>query len=392
MAAPCGAAAAARPHSELADVFRLHGERYRQDHKLPAVHLKVMHAIQSCRTEALGGHMQRCDSCGAEHPCFNSCRDRNCPKCGASATDRWLQRRKQELLPTGYFHLVFTVPHELNPLFLVNPKILISIIFKAVSETLSEFGRTHVGGKIGFLAVLHTWDQTLGPHYHLHCVIPGGALSFDGSRWLAARSNFLFHVRALSIVFRAKFLDFLAAAHHRGKLVFHGSTAPLAKSGSFGELLSTVRKKKWVVYAKRPFASPEIVLAYLGRYTHRTAISNYRILAVGHGCVTFSYRDRKDSSQQKTMTLDACEFIRRFLLHVLPSGLMRIRHFGFLANRWKAAQLVRCREILKATPPASPEPSDGFRSWLADRKRCHQCGVGLLIPIRTLAPRPWDSS
>jgi hypothetical protein len=351
-----------------------------------------MHAIQSCRTEALGGHMQRCDCCGAEHPCFNSCRNRNCPKCGSGATDRWIQRRKQELLPTGYFHLVFTVPHELNPLFLVNPKTLITILFKAVSETLSEFGRTHLNGKIGFLAVLHTWDQTLGPHYHLHCVISGGALGFGGSQWIVARSNFLFHVRALSIVFRAKFLDLLAVAHNRGKLVFHGSTAPLAQSGPFGELLSTVRKKRWVVYAKRPFASPEIVLAYLGRYTHRTAISNQRILATEQGTVTFSYRDRNDSSQQKSMTLDACEFIRRFLLHVLPSGLMRIRHFGFLANRWKAAQLVRCREILKAKPPASPEFSDGFRSWLADRKRCHHCGVGLLIPIRTLAPRPWDSS
>lgn len=390
MAAPCGAAAAARPHSELADVFRLHGKRYRQDRKLPAVHLKVMHAIQSCRTEALGGHMQRCDFCGAEHPCFNSCRNRNCPKCGSAATDRWLQRRKQELLPTGYFHLVFTVPHELNPLFLMNPKTLTTILFKAVSETLSEFGRTHLNGKIGFLAVLHTWDQTLGPHYHLHCVIPGGALRFDGSQWIAARSNFLFHVRALGIVFRAKFLDLLVSA--QDQLVFSGNTAALAAPTAFSRPVSTAGKKKWVVYAKKPFASPETVLAYLARYTHRTAISNHRILTVDSDHVTFSYKDRKDSSKQKTMTLDAGEFIRRFLLHVLPSGLMRIRHFGFLANRWKAAQLARCREILKAAPPAPPEPSGSFRSWVADRKRCHQCGVGVLIPIRTLAPRPWDSS
>ena len=343
MSAPCGAAANSRPRWELADVFQFYGERYRQSRKVPAAHLKVMRSILSCRTEILGGHVQKCDSCGAEHPSFNSCRNRNCPKCGSSATHSWLQNQQQELLPIGYFHLVFTVPHELNPLFLVNPKTLISILFKAASETLSDFGRTHLHGRIGFLGVLHTWDQTLGSHYHIHCLVPGGALSFDRLRWIAARSNFLFHVRALSIVFRAKFLDFLAAAHASGKLVFHGSIAPLAKSGTFGQLLSTVRKKKWVVYAKRPFASPETVLAYLGRYTHRTAISNHRILAVEQGNVTFSHRDGRHSGQQKTMTLDADEFIRRFLLHVLPSGLMRIRHFGILANRSKAVHLANCR-------------------------------------------------
>jgi hypothetical protein len=392
MAAPCGAAADSRPRWELADVFRLYAERYRQSRKVPVAHLKVMRVSQSCRTEVLGGHLQKCDSCGAEHPAFNSCRNRNCPKCGSSATDRWLQRRQQEFLPTGYFHLVFTVPHELNALFLVNPKTLISILFKAVSETLSDFGRTHLHGRIGFLGVLHTWDQTLGSHYHIHCLIPGGALSFDRLRWIAARSNFLFHVRALSIVFRAKFLDFLAAAHAGGKLVFHGSTAPLAKSGPFRQLLSTVRKKKWVVYAKRPFASPEILLAYLGRYTHRTAISNHRILAVEQGNVTFSYRDRKDASQQKTMTLDAGEFIRRFLLHVLPSGLMRIRHFGFLANRSKADQLASCRQALQAPLPRPATQSPEFLAWVENRKRCPTCKTGILIPVRPLAPVPWNSS
>lgn len=392
MAAPCGAAANLTPRWELADVFHLYGEHYRQSRKLPVIHLKVIRAILSCRTAVLGGHLQRCDSCGSEHPAFNSCRNRACPKCGAAATDRWLQHRKQELLPTGYFHLVFTVPHELNPLFLVNPKRLVSILFKAVSETLSDFGRTHLHGKIGFLGVLHTWDQTLGSHYHIHCLIPGGALSFDGSRWIAARSNFLFHVCALSIVFRAKFLDFLAAAHDRGKLVFHGSTAPLAAPGPFRQLLSTVRKKKWVVYAKKPFGSPETVLAYLGRYTHRTAIANHRILAVEQGRISFSYRDRKDSGQQKTMTLVSNEFIRRFLLHVLPSGLMRIRHFGFLANRSKALNLAQCRKALHAPPPEPDAPSPEFLSWAEGRKRCPHCGTGTLIPVRTLAPIPWNSS
>jgi hypothetical protein len=351
-----------------------------------------MRAIQSCRTEVLGGHVQKCDSCGAEHPAFNSCRNRNCPKCGSSATDRWLQHRKQDLLPTGYFHLVFTVPHELNPLFLGNSKALIGILFKAVSETLSDFGRTHLHGRIGFLGVLHTWDQTLGSHYHIHCLIPGGALRFDGSRWIAARSNFLFHVRALSIVFRAKFLDFLTAAHGCGKPVFHRNTTPLAQSGPFRQLLSTVGKKKWVVYAKRPFASPEIVLAYLGRYTHRTAISNHRILAADQGRVTFSYRDRKDPSQQKTMTLDGSEFIRRFLLHVMPSGLMRIRHFGFLANRAKADQLFLCRKALHASPPEPAAPSPAFLAWIENCKRCPTCRTGTLIPVRRFAPVPWNSS
>ena len=277
-------------------------------------------------------------------------------------------------------------------LFLINPKILISILFKAVSETLSDFGRTHLHGRIGFLAVLHTWDQTLRDHFHLHCLIPGGALSSDGERWIAARSNFLFHVRALGVVFRAKFLDHLTAAYGKDQLHFPGRAAAFAQAPQFRKLLASVRKKNWVVYAKRPFSSPETVLDYLGRYTHRIAISNHRILSVKDNRVVFLYRDRKDSSRQTTMTLDAGEFIRRFLLHVLPSGLMRIRHFGFLANRCKAAQLERCRKILKVPPPAPPELSDSFRSWIADRKRCHQCGHGTLIPIRTLAARHWDSS
>src|SRR6266853_1060458 len=381
-AAPLRAAAASRPRWELADVFRLYGETYRRSHKLPAAHLKVMHAIQVCRTEALGGHLQRCDSCGHEQPCYNSCRNRHCPKCGSSATDKWLQHHRQELLPTGYFHLVFTVPHELNILFLTNPKILIPILFKAVSETLADFGRTHLHGRVGFLAVLHTWEQTLRDHLHLHCLIPGGALSFDGRRWIGARSNFLFHVKALSMVFRAKFLDHLTTAYSKDQLGFPGRAAAFAQAPQFQKLVSPVRKKKWVVYAKRPFSSPETVLEYLGRYTHRVAISNHRILSVKDNRVAFLYRDRKDYSRQKTMTLDAGEFIRRFLLHVLPSGLMRIRHFGFLANRWKSAQLVRCREILSAPPPVSAEPSPSLISPAGDHKRCHQCGRGTLIPIR----------
>jgi hypothetical protein len=391
VAAPCRAAADSRSRAELADVFRLYGERYRQSRRLPVFQLKVIRAIQICRTAALGGHMQQCDSCGAEHPLYNSCRNRHCPKCGFSATGRWLEQSQRELLPVGYFHLVFTVPHELNPLLLTNPKVLIGILFKAVAETLTDFGRTHLHGRLGFLGVLHTWDQTLGSHYHIHCVVPAGALAANG-RWIAARANFLFSVPALRSVFRAKFLDFLGAAYAANRLVFPSTAAALASEQRFDALPAVVRKKKAVVYAKRPFASPECVLAYLGRYTHRTAISNSRILDVSEGEVSFTYRDRKDASVSKTMTLDAAEFIRRFLLHVLPPGVMRIRHFGFLANRAKRELLPLCRAALVAPVPAPTEPSPELKVWVANARRCPTCQAGTLVAVRTIAPVPWDSS
>jgi hypothetical protein len=311
-------AAASRPQWEVADVFRLYGGQYRREHRLPAAHLKVMHAVEVCRTAALGGHLERCDTCAFERPAFNSCRNRHCPKCGGSAARQWVEKRRKEVLPVGYFHLVFTVPHELNPLILVNKRVLLNILFKAVSETLKDFGRTHLGGQMGFLAVLHTWDQTLLDHFHLHCLVPGGALSFDGSRWIQARSNFLFHVKALSLVFRGKFLGFLSTAYIKGDLQFPGRTADLTSTATFERLLGVLRGKSWVVYAKRPFASPDSVIEYLGRYTHRTAISNRRIVSVANGEVSFLYRDRRNGDTQRTMTLSPGEFIRRFLLHVLP--------------------------------------------------------------------------
>jgi len=240
--------------------------------------------------------------------------------------------------------------------------------------------------------VLHTWDQTLGCHYHVHCVIPGGAIAADGKRWIPARANFLFSVRALSTVFRAKFLDHLAAAHRNKKLVFLGSTASLVQAKPFNQLISVVREKNWVVYAKRPFASPDTVLAYLGRYTHRTAISNHWIVAVDEETISFSYRDRKDAGQKKLMTLGGEEFLRRFLLHVLPPGVMRTRHFGFLANRSKATQLQRCRKAMNAPPPEPVAPSPGFSEWVEKNRRCPRCGVGTLVPVRALAPIPPDTS
>ena len=322
--------AAGRGGVELADIFRAHGESYRRNHPLPVSHLKVIQAVERCRTAALGGHLEQCDSCGYERPAYNSCRNRHCPKCQALAQVRWLNKQKSELLPVGYFHLVFTVPHQLNALILTNKKILLSHLFKAVGETLVDFGRTRLGGQIGLITVLHTWDQTLLDHFHLHCLVPAGALAFDQKRWSPARKNFLFPIKALSAVFRAKFLDLLKRAFDRNKLLLVSQSTDLADPAAFKLLINALGKKPWIVYAKKPFGSPVHVLDYLGRYTHRVALSNDRILSAHSQKVTFSYRDRKNHDRKKTMTLDAHEFIRRFLLHLIPKGFVRVRQL-----RWR---------------------------------------------------------
>ncbi len=329
---------------ELADIFRQYGQSYQRTHRVSARQQKVMRAISVCRTQELGGHLDRCDACGFERPAYNSCRNRHCPKCQSLAKAKWLEKQTSELLPVGYFHLVFTLPHELNGLILAHKKILLSLLFKAVSETLLEFGRGRFGGKVGVIAVLHTWDQTLKDHFHLHCLVPAGALSFDRSRWIPARKNFLFPVKALSRVFRGKFLALLKPSIDRGKI-----------AATDNEVKAS-RQKHWIVYSKQPFGSPQTVLDYLGRYTHRVALSNDRIVKVENGQVTMSYRDRKDGDRKKTITLEAHEFIRRFLLHVLPDGFMRIRHFGFLANRAKKQALAQCRKLPDLDPglPQSP--------------------------------------
>src|SRR5882724_1538911 len=385
-------AAGSKRSPELADIFRAYGQSYRQAHPLPRSQLKVMRAIESCRTAALGGHLQQCDSCGYQQQAYNSCRNRHCPKCGSLAKAQWLEDRKADLLPVGYFHLVFTLPHELNPLLLVNKKVLCDVLFKAVSQTLLEFGRTHLGGSLGFICVLHTWDQTLRDHFHLHCLIPGGALSFDLRRWIAARRTFLFSVKALSLVFRGKFLALLKRACSKSQLQFPGRTAALAEPAAFADLVQALRQQSWVVYAKRPFSSPEKVLDYLGRYTQRVALSNNRILSLTESAngplVTFSYRDRKHGNCTRTMTLHADEFIRRFLLHVLPAGFMRIRHFGFLANRSRKQKLDRCRVLLDLAQP-SPIGKKSARQLLLevtgfDLARCPACHVGTLVTLAQL--------
>lgn len=373
---------------ELADIFRQYGESYRKTQRLPASQQKVMRAISVCRTQELGGHLDRCDSCGFERPAYNSCRNRHCPKCQSLAKARWLQKQTSELLPVGYYHLVFTLPHELNRLILANRKILLTLLFKAVSETLLEFGRSRLGGTVGIIAMLHTWDQTLKDHFHLHCLVPAGALSLNHSRWIKARGNYLFPVKALSGVFRGKFLDLLQQACEKGNI-------PAANNE-----IKASRQKNWIVYAKKPFGSPQTVLDYLGRYTHRVALSNDRILAVHHGQVTVSYRDRKDGDRKKTIILDVQEFIRRFLLHVLPEGFMRIRHFGLLANRSKKQMLPQCRKLLDLDPALPQCPSESAKDLLlkiiVDLSRCPCCHEGTMIVVGDL-PRmssspQWDSS
>ena len=371
----------ARP--ELADIFRSHGESYRRAHRLPASHLKVMRAVQVCRTKELGGHLKQCDTCDFERPAFNSCRNRHCPKCRSLAKARGLFKQNSELLPTGYFHLVFTLTHELNCLVLAHKRVLLNILFQAVSETLLEFGHTHLRGTVGFIAVLHTWDQTLKDHFHLHCLIPAGALSFDQSRWTPTRKNFLFRVENLSRVFRGKFLYLMRKAIRQGKL-----PSPTLR----------LSNTDWVVYAKEPFASPQQVLDYLGRYTHRVAISNNRILCVKDGEVTFTYRDRKDKDRLKTMTLPAQEFIRRFLLHVLPEGFVRVRHFGFLANRTKKHALPQCRKLLGLNPALPEIPKKSPQELMLeltgiDISRCPNCKKGTMVIVAELPKlRSWDSS
>jgi len=374
---------------ELADIFRQYGENYQRTHRLSASQQKVMRAVSVCRTQELGGHLDRCESCGFERPAYNSCRNRHCPKCQSLAKAQWLEKQTSELLPVGYFHLVFTLPHELNRLVLAHKKIGLSLLFKAVSETLLQFGQTRLQGTLGIIAVLHTWDQTLKDHFHLHCLIPAGALSLDHRRWISARKNFLFPVKALSQVFRGKFLALLQQACDKGKI-------PAANNE-----IKASRQKSWVVYAKKPFGSAQTVLDYLGRYTHRVALSNDRILHVQDGEVTLSYRDRRDGDRKKTITLEAQEFICRFLLHVLPQGFMRIRHFGFLANRSKKQALGRCRKLFDLDPVLPPSPFLSAKDLLlkiigVDLSRCPSCREGTMIvvgdlPASSNLPR-WDSS
>jgi hypothetical protein len=356
-----------------------------------------LRAIEACRTAALGGHRESCAQCGFERFAYNSCRNRHCPKCQALVKARWLEQRQAELLPVPYFHNVFTLPHQLNPLLLCqeqNQRALLNLLFQAAAETLLTFGRNNLGGTPGLTMVLHTWDQQLRAHFHVHCLITGGALTADGQHWRSARANFLFSVRALSKVFRAKFLDGLQELYDHDRLVFPPAlthVAPLANAHAFQALLAQLRRSPWVVYSKAPFAGPEKLLDYLGRYTHRVAISNSRLLSCEAGQVQFHYRDRADGDRRKVASLPADEFLRRFLWHVLPHAFMRIRHYGLLANRHKQELLQRCRHLLAASEPDSPAAKTTAQ-WLLlllgiDITRCPRCGY---VPLqRTELPPLW---
>jgi len=380
-----------RPKWEVADIFRLHGKEYLCNQAVPLSHRKVMQSIEVCRTSYFGGHVEKCNSCGFEQHAYNSCRNRHCPKCQSLRKAQWLEDRKSELLPVGYFHNVFTLPHKLNALILNNKKTLFDILFKSVSETLLGFGRNNTGGKLGFLCILHTWGQKLREHFHLHCVVPAGALSFDGRKWIPIREDFLFDVKALSIVFRKKFVDYLKAAHKNSDLVFPGKTAILQTERAFSRFIDSLMEHRWVVYSKEPFGGPKQVLNYIGRYTHRVAISNNRIINIQDGKVTFAYRDRKLGDIQKTKTLDAEEFIRRFLLHVLPNGFMRIRHFGFLANRCKKQNIQRIRELKGVSETVTEKTKKNTQELMLeltgiDITLCPCCKKGTMEVIAEMTP------
>jgi Putative transposase/Transposase zinc-binding domain len=387
-----------RPKFEVADVFRRYGTAYRQQHarSLSRGQRRVMSAIELCRTAALGGHLEQCDSCGHQRPAYNSCRNRHCPKCQSLARARWLEDRQAELLPVEYFHVVFTVPEEIAAIAYQNKEVVYGILFRATAETLRAIAADpqHLGAEIGFLAVLHTWGQNLLLHPHLHCVVPGGGISPDGKHWIACRPGFFLPVRVLSRLFRRLFLEHLQAAFDSGKLQFFSSLQRLRDPKAFAAHLAPPRQTEWVVYAKPPFGGPEHVLNYLGRYTHRVAISNSRLIDIGHGKVCFRWKDYRDHNQQKMMTLEANEFIRRFLLHVLPDGFQRIRHYGFLGHRYRQAKLALCRQLLglalASTGVSARQEKSDYRDVYEkltgqSLRECPVCHRGQMVTIAVLS-------
>ena len=389
-----------RPQFEVADVFRCYGAEYRLHHgaSMSKAQHRVMTAIEVCRTAVLGGHLEQCDQCGHQRNAYNSCANRHCPKCQSLARAQWLQDRQAELLNTEYFHVVFTVPEQIATIAYQNKRELYGILFRAAAETLRTIAADsrHLGAEIGFFAVLHTWGSNLLHHPHLHCVAAGGGLSPDGNQWISCRAGFFLSVRVLSRLFRRLFLEDLVKAFDEGKLQFFSSLQSLRDRHTFLGHLAPTREAEWVVYAKRPFAGPEQVLDYVGRYTHRVAISNNRLLDITGGKVTFRYKDYRHDARQKTMTLQAEEFIRRFLLHVLPEGFQRIRYYGFLGNRYREQKLAHCRKLLgmpAPEPPVLESPKDyreryeeltGSSLW-----QCPVCHQGSMLVIEIL-PRNHD--
>ena len=383
---------AARGKVALAQVLAHHGAAFRSVNRLVPVQLRAMRAIQACRTEALGGHIARCEACGRLRYHYHSCRNRHCPTCQTLAKERWLESRRAELLPVPYFHLVFTLPHALNALAQGNPRAIYALLFASVSATLIEFGQNPrwLGGDIAATLVLHTWGQTLSQHLHLHCLIAGGALGAN-NQWIRPRRGFLFPVKALSPVFRGKFLAGLSRAFDAGRLRLDGSTLVLSEPERRSEFFARLRQTPWVVFAKQSLAGPEQVLDYLGRYTHRVAISNHRLVSVTDTAVRFRYKDYAHANARKVLALQPAEFIRRFLLHILPSGFMRIRHYGLLANRAKRDKLAAARAALDHPPAAQPRQPESVEAfWLRvahlDIHRCAHCKAGRMVVISAILP------
>ena len=389
-----------RPRFEVADVVRAHGDDYRRKHHPSAAQERVLRHIAECRTAVLGGHLEQCDSCGHQRISYNSCRDRHCPKCQNAARAEWITERLERLLPVPYFHVVFTIPDDLNPLALRNRKLVFDILFAAASQTLLTIARDqkHLGAQIGFTAVLHTWGQNLLLPPHLHCVVTGGGLCADGTNWICAREKYLLPVKVLAKLLRGKFLAALDRAYRDGKLDLAGTAAELSDPETWRRFKDGLYKKDWIVYAKAPFGGPEHVFRYLGRYTHRIAISNHRIVDFADGKVTFAWKDYADECKKKLITLDGVEFLRRFLLHVLPGGFVRIRHYGLCASRNVNGKLETARRLLEpSTEPSAPsksqsestDPPPWWERFLEqtgiDVMACPACTTGRMARQRSLS-------
>jgi len=384
---------------ELADIFRLYGEEYRRSHSVSYEQIKAMHHIRVCRSAELGGHVEQCSECGFERISYNSCRDRHCPKCQTLVKEQWLNDRKAELIPCGYFHLVFTVPHELNPIILCNKKICLHILFTAVNKTLQAFAKDpqwRLEGQLGFIAVLHTWSQNLMDHFHLHCLIPAGALSLEKDRWVPARDSYLFRIESLEKEFNKRYLRYLKKAYRNQELIFPGNTARFESRHAFAQLVKSLSKTQWIAYAKPPFAGPEQMLEYLGRYTHRVAISNNRIRSIDNGKVTFTYRDRERNNEIREMTLAADEFIRRFLLHILPKGFMKIRYFGFLSHKNKKQAIELIRNLIDPDALLPEKIKETISEMMlrltgTDITCCPECKKGKMKKIKELPGHYYNS-
>ena len=372
----------------VAEVFRQHEPEFleRWGHILSDRQRQTLRDLGACRTAALGAHLHRCTDCQREVIVYNSCLNRHCPQCGSRARDRWLAARSEELLPVPYSHVVFTLPHELIPLARQNPRVVYNLLFRAASQTLLTIAADpkRLGARLGFLAVLHTWDQKLLAHPHLHCLVPAGGLAFDQSRWIPLRHpRFFLPVKVLAAKFRGQFLALLRRVHRRGQLQLSGSLAPLQERKAFARFTWALKQKPWVVYAKKPLAGPQHVIRYLAHYTHRVAIANGRLLRLENGQVTFRWRDSAHGNRQKVMTLDAVEFLRRFLLHVLPRGFVKIRHFGYLANRERKRALRLCSTLLR--PFVVGTQPEALPARARDQKKCPYCQHGKLVPLVRLS-------